>query len=182
MPAIWTNPATAPWATGYTVLATDFDTYIRNLFLTLGGTTGHIGARVYHSTTVSVANLTATYLPFDSERYDTDPNGELHSTSSSNSRLTCQTAGKYLITCTIGYAPNANGERRVTLVVNRSVQIAMERRLNVGASIDGGITCTTIWDMNPGDYVEVQFYQDSGGALLIDQSAANSAEFMMARC
>ena len=57
-----------------------------------------VGARVHNSANISVSDSTWTSMTFDSERYDTD---SIHSTASNTSRLTCVTAGKYLIIATL---------------------------------------------------------------------------------
>ena len=54
-----------------------------------------IGARAHHSSNQSITNNTFTVLSLNSERWDTD---SIHDNSTNNSRLTCNTAGKYIIT------------------------------------------------------------------------------------
>lgn len=56
----WTNPSTAPWANGYLVNATDFNTHVRDNLLFLGGTTGVLPAIHMTSPVVDSGGLTVT--------------------------------------------------------------------------------------------------------------------------
>src|SRR5262245_40483526 len=73
--------------------------------LSLGGQTVP-AARAYHSANQSINSGTNTTLNFDSERFDSDT---IHDNVTNNSRLTCKTAGKYLICCNVRWASNATG-------------------------------------------------------------------------
>jgi hypothetical protein len=136
-----------------------------------------IGARVYNNAALSINNSTLTVLTFNSERWDTDT---IHSTGSSTSRLTCKTAGRYLISVTVEWANNATGRRGVNLRLNGATVIAVnnETPLSTGAT---GMNTTTVYDLAVNDYVEVQVFQDSGGSLNINAGGNYSPEFMMVR-
>jgi hypothetical protein len=141
----------------------------------IGATASVPAARVYHSANQSIANTTDVALAFNSERFDTDM---IHDVTVNNTRLTCKTAGKYLIVAQARFALNATGFRRLQLKVNGSATIA---QFNVAASSADAteLIVTTLWEMAVNDYVEVLAYQTSGGALNIEQGNAFSPEFGM---
>ena len=136
------------------------------------------GARVYNSANISAADAGDTALTFDSERYDTDG---IHSTSSNTGRLTCQTAGKYMISFTGYFAYAAGGgSRGFAIRLNGTTGIAIVRNsavINVGDVT--AFTLSTIYDLAVSDYVEVTAYQISGAALNVISSGNNTPEFMM---
>jgi hypothetical protein len=136
-----------------------------------------IGARAYNSGNISVNNTTWTALTFDSERWDTDG---IHSVAANTSRLTCQTAGKYLIVGQARFASNAGGDARVLRIrINATTKIAAVAFSDLNGNFNADCVLGTVYDLGVGDYVEVEAYQDSGGALNITADPASSPEFSM---
>jgi len=135
------------------------------------------GARVYNSANLSIPNNTETALALDSEGYDTDT---IHDTVTNNSRLTCKTAGKYLIIAQAWWAGNSTGFRAVTIKLNGATVLAQVLREPVGTYQCRMIT-TTIYDLAVDDYVEVTVTQTSGAALNVFVAGYASPEFMMQR-
>lgn len=133
-------------------------------------------ARVFNSAAISVPNATLSILTFNSERWDSDT---IHSTSSNTSRLTCRTAGNYVITANIAYDINATGYRVTRLLLNGTTEIARDVRPALSASDYTVSFTTTIYDLAVSDYVEVQVYQTSGGALNVQPITNSSPEFSM---
>lgn len=133
-----------------------------------------IGARVYNTSNISTLDSTWTSATFDSERWDTDT---IHSTSSNTSRLTATTAGKYLIIGHIFFASNSTGQRAVRIRLNGTTIIAQQSTSSVHTSRRFSIP--VIYDMAATDYVEIQGFQDSGGALNMVAIANMSPEFSM---
>lgn len=137
-----------------------------------------VGARVFNSAAISIPNTTFTILTFNTERYDNDG---IHSISVNTGRLTAQTEGYYAIFAMIAFAVNSTGGRIVAIKLNGTTLI-------VAATFDAGATgnldeqsVTTIWFMNVGDYIEVEVWQNSSGALDIAVSGFLSPEFAMHR-
>jgi hypothetical protein len=161
----WTSPASATLdkATGATIDETMTDALASNLYH-LGGTTGHIGCSAFHGTSHSVANTTLTTLALSGERYDTDPNGAIHDTVTNNSRLTCRTAGVYLILGQVTWISNATGLRRLHILGNGTTNYAIVTQ-NPVTGENHSMMISTLLLMAAGDYVELQGYQSSGGAL-----------------
>jgi hypothetical protein len=106
--------------------------------------------------------LTAATL--NSERFD---NANIHSTSSSTSRLTIPSGGggKFIIGGTIAWAVNVTGYRQLRFRLNGTTDLAIDSR--VDATGTTGVECApmTIWSLSAADYVEMLVQQSSGGAL-----------------
>lgn len=146
----------------------------------LGGAKGGYseGCRVYKSSIQSIPNVTATAIQLNLERYDTD---EIHDNVTNNTRLTCKTAGKYVITAQLRMAANTNGSRTLYINLNGSTIIAMTVELNPTAGDSPMLNITTIYNLAVNDYIEMIVYQNSGGALNTRPSANYSPEFMIQR-
>jgi len=137
--------------------------------------TWHIGARVYNDANISIPNNSLTDLTFNSERYDTDT---IHSTGTNTNRLTCQTAGKYLIVGNVRFAANGNADRRVAILLNNATYIAWAAS-EPNPTLETAFIVTTIYDLSVGNYVTLQAYQNTGGALNVEVVGNLSPEFMM---
>lgn len=135
------------------------------------------GARVYNDAAISIPNNTPTALTFNLERWDTD---NIHSTTLNTSRLTCKTAGKYLIMASISFAANAVGRRWIRIRHNDTFDIDY-RNFDATAAGDSAIGAGTIYDLAVDDFVEIPVYQNSGAALDVLLVARVSPEFMMQR-
>lgn len=133
-------------------------------------------ARVYHSATQSLTNATQTPLNFNSERFDTDT---MHDTSTNNERLTCKTAGLYLIIANVGFASNVTGLRSLSLELNGALPYIAAR--NMSSPGLARLQVVTMYQLAVNDYVRVVAFQDSGGALNTEQAGNYSPEFSMIR-
>lgn len=134
-----------------------------------------LSARVYHNVDQSCPTGAWTTLAFNTERFDTDT---IHDTVTNNSRLTCKTAGKYLIIALVFIQSNATGERHVKVVHNGTTSVAYTST-NAGPSMGVIVQAVSLWDMAVNDYVEVAVFQNSGISLNAVYSSAMSPEFMM---
>lgn len=119
------------------------------------------GARVYHDVDQSISNNQNISLAFNSERYDTD---NIHDNVTNNKRLTCKTAGKYLVVFHCDFALNVTGVREAYLFYNLEARIAYVST-NANANGNTGLNIVTILDLNVDDNLMVFVYQNSGGAL-----------------
>ncbi len=136
------------------------------------------GARVYSSATLSVANNTATIVPYNQERFDTD---NMHDTVTNTGRIVVQAAGKYLVGANIAWAINGVGDRYVRILLNGATPIASDRRAFASNVIQTHQNVNTIYDCVVGDYFTVEVTQTSGGALLVTAAGNNSDEFWAIR-
>lgn len=112
-------------------------------------------------------------LPYDSERFDTH---NMHDTTTNTSRLTCKTAGLYLLCGGLTFAANSTGRRRVYIRLNGSTTLAAHEQ-NASPIYETFLDITTLYKLVVGDYVEIVGYQDSGSSLSVI-FANYSPEFM----
>lgn len=138
-----------------------------------------IGAGITHSADQSIANNTVTVLAFDTELFDTDT---IHDTATNNSRLTCKTAGKYIITAHVEWATPVTGQRIVGIRQNGTDNIAWQRLPSTTVSGNENLSVAVICDLAVNDYVECVVFQNSGGALncLADPNDRKAPLFSMA--
>jgi len=141
------------------------------------GTTQTKGARVSHSVAQAIPHATFTYLAFDTEGYDTDT---IHDTVVNNDRLTCKTAGKYLVVAGLYFTANASGVRFAALFHN---VFGVTARVSVGLSADNlfYVTLSSIVALAVNEFMRVRVYQNSGAAINVPSTFAYSPVFMMQR-
>ncbi len=133
-------------------------------------------ARVYNSAAISLTTATSTALTFNSERNDTD---SIHDTTTNTNRLTCNTAGRYVIAGTVEFGGNATGLRLIIIRINGTTEIARQfLAANAGTQ---SMSVSTLYTLAVTDYVELVAYQSSGGALNVNAAANYSPEFSMAK-
>ena len=135
------------------------------------------GAHVYHDANQAIPNITVTTIAFNSERYDTDA---IHDNVTNNSRLTCKTAGKYIIIGLVHFAPSLVGVRSLRIILNVATEISLNGR-EVDKTGQWFGSTSVIYDLSVGDYVYLRAFQSSGGALNVTFRANSSPEFMMQR-
>jgi len=137
-----------------------------------------IGARVYNTGDIAVADSTPVTLTFDTERYDTDT---IHSTVANTGRLTATTAGKYIIVGNVLWDSNdVDGSRQLVIRKDATDVIARCREDSNAADYKSQII-TTIYDLSATNYVTLEAYQNSGSSINIKNDGKCSPEFMMSR-
>jgi len=127
------------------------------------GTTGAKGCSLYRTADQSIANSTATLISWNNELYDTDA---YHDNSTNPTRITIPTGlgGKYLISTTLPYSQNAVGQRVGYINKNGSL-LYLTAQGNLSATIGTFVDYVYTAELVAGDYIEIQTFQDSGGAL-----------------
>jgi len=140
-------------------------------------TKASISARIYHNTSQSIVDSTWTPLAFNSERFDTDT---MHDNVTNNLRLTCKTEGRYIITGNVAFASNSVGTRMARILLNGITPIIM-KTINPVTGSSTRTDITTIYDLAVNDYIQLDVFQSSGGALSIEASANYSPELSIAR-
>lgn len=168
----WTTPRT--WTAGETVTAAIMNTHVRDNLAVLAPAAVP-SCRAYRSSIQEIANNTETAILFTAERWDTDT---IHDNSTNTNRLTCKTAGIYGIYTNILWESNGSGRRRIAIKLNGTTYIAWDNR-EIDATGDFGQNVYTEYSLAVNDYVDVQVYQDSGGALDIQATGNYSCEFGM---
>jgi hypothetical protein len=139
-------------------------------------------ARVYHNAAQSISNNTVTALAFNSERVDQENNASstIHDTTpGSNTRLTCRTAGFYIIGGQWEWAAGAiNAESWIRLNgTGTGTTTAIDYRQVVGDERRGDIT--TAYPLAVNDYVELVVRHNAGVAVNVNSSGNYSPEFWM---
>lgn len=139
-------------------------------------------ARVARSTNQSIPALTQTAVIFDTTRFDTNGLFSLGTPT----RLTCPVGqgGKYQITGEVRMAPDASPAFNYVLfiVLNGVTFIATDLEpLSPIANSTTGLNLTTLYDLAPGDFVELHILHGAAGPVDVQSNAQFSPEFMMAR-
>lgn len=164
------------WVTGEVATAAYFNTYLRDNMKWLS--TDKPMCRAYRSTTQSIPNVTDTAIALDSERFD---NASMHSTSSLTERVLSTIAGKFLCGGHIEWAAVSTGDyRSIGLRLNASTFIANHSgppSTFVGSSGSG--SPVTLYSFGLTDYVVLNAYQNSGGAMNVNASISYSPELWM---
>ena len=136
------------------------------------------GCRVINTAGTSISDVTLTAIPFaGAEKYDTDG---WHDTVTDNTRITPTTAGYYRFGGTVGLATaSATGMRLLAVRLNGSTYIALDSTApGGGVSVEQWKSISTEYVMNGStDYVELIYYQSSGGAVALSTNSTYGAQF-----
>lgn len=103
-------------------------------------------------------------LNFDEAVWDTDG----YWSAGNPERITCPVGldGFYLFCSVVGWAGSATGARRETyLRVNSDNALIFARDVQEPPTGNCDVTCTGIWYLTAGDYVQQRLHQNSGGNL-----------------
>lgn len=126
------------------------------------GSTGY-SVRAFRNSAQSISNGTWTSVQFNNEVYDA---GGLHDNVTNNTRLTAPVGGVYAITAAIGWAINLTGDRFARVLLNGTTPITSVSAVTTsGAGSYPFHSLSLSYYLNPGEYVELQVHQTSGGAL-----------------
>lgn len=131
-------------------------------------------AAIYHNTTQSIANATATAVTWNSEYSDA---AAMHSTGVNPTRLTIPTgqSGWWLFTVFVEFAANATGQRELALRFDGS---AVFGQVAVNAASAGAtrLGLSIIIQLNAASYIEAVVTQNSLGALNLATSPYFAAQ------
>ena len=135
------------------------------------------GAKAYHNASQTIANTTWTTVAFNSEYYDTDT---IHDNTINNSRLTCKTAGKYLVVANMTWAAHNGGYRRVWIKDNTgTIRASAQQQEPTG--VGAHMNLVTILELAVNDWIYVSVKHNQGNPTLIQYLAAYGSHFMMQR-
>ncbi|MBA7587005.1 hypothetical protein ES708_29015 [subsurface metagenome] len=139
-----------------------------------------ISCCVHRSADKAIADATTVLIDFDVEDWDTDG---CHDNVTNNDRLTCKTAGKYLLTANIQFAANSTGTRGLYFYkyTDSEVWIASFTTPTPAAPIPARCILLRLIDLAVDDYVFMKVYQDSGGSLNLTRNADYSVYFSMVK-
>lgn len=127
-----------------------------------------IAPRASRSTTQSIANTNDTPITFDAV------NGDAWGcwSAANATRLTAPVAGRYQATALVSWAGNATGFRSVWIEKNGTSTLGRASVASVGAGNPTWMEVMSLpFDMLPGDYIRLIVWQNSGGALNVNNSS-----------
>lgn len=139
-----------------------------------------IGARIYRSGLLSIANNTPTSVTFDVEGYDTNDMVDL---STDDIHITINTPGEYLLTGGVQWAHQNAGIRLCYVEVLRSGST-----MYVAGNVSPFTTATMLLfqsasiqpNLLVGDVVRLRVHQNSGGALNLISDSSFKSVFLTA--
>lgn len=148
------------------VLASDgTDLFVLSVIAREGRT---IAPRASRSTTQSIANTTDTAITFDAVNSD----AWACWSAGQATRLTAPIPGRYSATGLISWAGNATGFRSIWIEKNGTSTLGRQSTVSVGAGNPTWMEATAQpFDMVPGDYLRLIVWQNSGGALNVNNSS-----------
>jgi len=122
------------------------------------------------ATAQSIASSGGTFVSvtLDAEYADSE-NG--HSTSTNNSRYTCQIPGRYHIEGCVVFSSNTAGFRSAKLLINGGTSVPASESLVAPTTFNTSVRVATDVVLGVGDYVELQCLQNSGSSLTLTANA-----------
>jgi hypothetical protein len=128
---------------------------------TSGGSATFKNTRVHSTAAQSIPNTTFTALTFDTADWDDDTMFSLVNPT----RLTCVTAGKYLIIGDMDFTLPVSTTYILNIRKNgTNIYASQQHHRDAGVTLDELDQVQTIVDLTPGDYVEFVVWQNGGGA------------------
>jgi xanthosine utilization system XapX-like protein len=160
----YTTPRT--WTNGETVTAALMNTHLRDNLTAIVAANPLVvpAARVYNNADITVANNTETTLTFNSETFDTDT---IHDNSTNPERLTCKTAGIYLVYANIQFATDADGVRQVIFYVNGTTDSFAYQSLQARSAGPTHVALVGVYSLAVNDYVICRVQHTAGNNLAI---------------
>jgi hypothetical protein len=117
------------------------------------------GSQIIPSAVMTVVALNSTTA---------DSTQDQHSNTTNNTRLVCRSAGTYVIHAEVEWFAAAGGVRRLYIKSNGSTTIALSKGYSANSYESFQNQVTAFWTCtNPGEYVEMYAFQNSGGQLVV---------------
>lgn len=168
-----TVPATQTWLAGEKVTAAKFIAATKTpLDFLLNPPRCSVAYKDGDISGNTIANATATVIPFGTEGWDTD---SMHSTSTNTSRVIFNTVGLYQVSAFARFAPNATGYRMLNVRLNAGGNVSQGQTLTTFAQPAAPSTTSTsisrTFDLNvtsAGDYIELFLTQTSTATLGVE--------------
>jgi hypothetical protein len=139
--------------------------------------------KVTKSANQTLTTATTTLLTWDTETWDS--NG-LHSTAVNTDRLTCVTAGRYLVIAHIVFAVDAGGAGYRALEVwknsSAGTWIAGDTVPSPGTATYSVLNVVAEVSLTATDYVSCYGYQNSGGNLDVRSGTGSWSSWFEMRC
>jgi len=163
----WTTPAT--FTTGNVLTAAQMNTNVRDNTGFLHSPPGCLAQR---TTNQSIGAGSLTGVGFNAtDIYDTDT---MHDPVGSSSLITFNTAGVYLVSATVQFAPSATGLRRMALYQGAGSEFASAYDGAPSAAVNSSLVASFQNLFAAGSNVQCGVLQSSGGTLNITTSGLTS--------
>ena len=137
----------------------------------MGSLKNTLGARCISTGNQSISSTSVTAVTFGAESFDSDV---FHDNTTNNTRLTIQSGlgGEYIVSAFGEMDLGADDFARVGIRVNGS-SFAVEHSITTGTFDDPAhtLSVSTIYDLSSGDYIEMTWFQNSGGALTLTKQS-----------
>ena len=127
---------------------------------------GSVLCRIYNDANQTIANSTAVKVAMNSEQLDSDG---MHDNTTNNSRITINTAGKYICGLNTQIGGGANHEKCYILLNNTTIIANFESTHAAGGYIRQAVT--TLYDFDEDDYIESVVFQNTGSSVQCYYSA-----------
>lgn len=138
-------------------------------------------ARIYRDSSQAIPDDIGTPISFNQTEWDNDNIFDI----AQPTRMTCRTAGKYLVIGNINYDTGGGAG------IHRSCYIVRDGLYGAGGTVatvrcaamtrQANLVVATLWDLGIGDYLELYAHHDQGGPLNVNYYAAYTPRFMMVR-
>jgi hypothetical protein len=161
----WTYPPTKTLGSS-SITTGDWNTYVRdNLEALMERPTCTLSDAQTTASSREVPSGVETIVRWFSEEWDSH---NLHSNVANQSRVTIPSGfgGAYLVCTTISFrGGDPDGYRRVRILLNGSAEWAQAEEIPAAGNARTSVCCVALVNASPGDYIQVEAYQDSGTAL-----------------
>lgn len=129
----------------------------------------------FHNTTQSINDSTWTVLSLNSEEFDV---GAMHDTGSDTSRGTVPAngGGVYLCIGAASFAGNGTGYRGVRFLKGGATIVGSATIVDPNETDTTVLQCMALLSLSAADYIEVQAFQSSGGALNTGNASTRHAQ------
>lgn len=136
----------------------------------VGGNADKSARATMSSATQSLPQSVFNVISLGAEEFDTD---SMHDNVTNNSRLTVNSAGKYLFTGHISLGGGTGSLRLFRMVKNGLSQPQAGLGIPPPGANGIGMNISCILNMGVGDYVALELLHDSGGAINAEQASAS---------
>ena len=138
---------------------------------TITGTGSNTPAfRARRGSNQTVSNATATKILFDAEDYDTN---SAYDTANGRFTVPSGEGGKYLITANLRFNSATSNRNALDIKINNSSANTTASEWTSGQY--GTLILTTTYVLSAGDYIDVEYYQSSGGNIEVRTESFFSA-------
>lgn len=146
---------------------------VKTVNIPTGGGAAAEAVKATRTTDQNIPNNTPTVLDFNSEEFDTDT---MHDNVTNNSRLTINTAGKWLFGFNCRWENDIDGDRFVRLLKNGTT-IVGQQMLNPGSPEYYQCTTFPLQDAIVTDFYEIEVQHTAGNALDVEAAGTPPPTF-----